>query len=39
MWDAASVALLEKLWVSGHSAGQIASRLALQLVRRETGKE
>jgi GcrA cell cycle regulator len=27
MWDAASVALLKKLWVSGHSAGQIASRL------------
>jgi GcrA cell cycle regulator len=27
MWDAASVALLKKLWVCGHSAGQIASRL------------
>jgi len=27
MWDAASVALLKKLWASGHSAGQIASRL------------
>jgi GcrA cell cycle regulator len=27
MWDAASVVLLRKLWVSGHSAGQIASRL------------
>ena len=27
MWDAASVALLKKLWVNGHSAGQIASRL------------
>jgi GcrA cell cycle regulator len=27
MWDAASVALLKKLWVGGHSAGQIASRL------------
>jgi GcrA cell cycle regulator len=27
MWDAVSVALLKKLWVSGHSAGQIASRL------------
>jgi GcrA cell cycle regulator len=27
MWVAASVALLKKLWVSGHSAGQIASRL------------
>ena len=28
MWDAASVALLKKLWASGHSPGQIASRLA-----------
>jgi GcrA cell cycle regulator len=27
MWDAASVALLKKLWASGHSAGQIANRL------------
>ena len=27
MWDAASVGLVRKLWVSGHSAGQIASRL------------
>jgi GcrA cell cycle regulator len=27
MWDAASVALLKKLWASGHSAGQIATRL------------
>jgi GcrA cell cycle regulator len=27
MWAAASVALLKKLWASGHSAGQIASRL------------
>jgi GcrA cell cycle regulator len=27
MWDAASVALLRKLWADGHSAGQIASRL------------
>jgi GcrA cell cycle regulator len=27
MWDAVSVALLKKLWVSGHSAGQIASPL------------
>jgi len=27
MWDAASVALLKTLWVNGHSAGQIASRL------------
>ena len=27
MWDAASVALLKKLWASGHSAGQIVSRL------------
>jgi GcrA cell cycle regulator len=27
MWDAVSVALLKKLWVSGHSAGQIAKRL------------
>jgi GcrA cell cycle regulator len=27
MWDAASVALLKKLWASGHSAGQIARRL------------
>jgi GcrA cell cycle regulator len=27
MWDPASVALLKKLWVDGHSAGQIASRL------------
>ena len=27
MWDAVSVALLKKLWVSGHSAGQIASRV------------
>jgi GcrA cell cycle regulator len=29
MWDAASVALLKKLWVCGHSAAQIASRLGL----------
>ena len=27
MWDAVSVALLKKLWASGHSAGQIGSRL------------
>ena len=27
MWDATSVALLKKLWASGHGAGQIASRL------------
>ena len=27
MWDAASVALLKKLWASGHSAAQIAIRL------------
>ena len=27
MWDAASVALLKRLWVSGHSAAQIATRL------------
>jgi GcrA cell cycle regulator len=27
MRDAVSVALLKKLWVGGHSAGQIASRL------------
>jgi GcrA cell cycle regulator len=27
MWDASSVALLKKLWASGHSAGQIAGRL------------
>jgi GcrA cell cycle regulator len=27
MWDAASVALLKRLWIHGHSAGQIASRL------------
>jgi GcrA cell cycle regulator len=27
MWDAASVALLKRLWASGHSAGQIATRL------------
>jgi GcrA cell cycle regulator len=27
MWDAASVVLLRELWVSGQSAGQIASRL------------
>jgi GcrA cell cycle regulator len=27
MWDAASVVVLKKLWTSGHSAGQIASRL------------
>jgi GcrA cell cycle regulator len=27
MWDAANVAVLKKLWVCGHSAGQIASRL------------
>jgi GcrA cell cycle regulator len=27
MWDAASVALLEELWVSGRSAAQIATRL------------
>jgi GcrA cell cycle regulator len=27
MWDAATVALLKKLWVTGHSAGQIATRL------------
>lgn len=26
-WDANDVALLKKLWASGHSAGQIASRL------------
>jgi GcrA cell cycle regulator len=26
-WDAEDVALLKKLWASGHSAGQIASRL------------
>jgi GcrA cell cycle regulator len=29
MWDAAGVVLLKKLWASGHSAGQIASRLGL----------
>src|SRR3981081_2555477 len=27
MWDAATVALLKKLWASGHSAAQIATRL------------
>ena len=27
MWDAASDALLKKLWASGHSAAQIATRL------------
>ena len=27
MWDAASVALVKKLWASGHSAAQIATRL------------
>jgi GcrA cell cycle regulator len=27
MWDVVSVALLKKLWASGQSAGQIASRL------------
>ena len=27
MWDAASVALLKKLWASGHYAAQIATRL------------
>ena len=27
MWDAASVALLKKLWASGHSAALIATRL------------
>src|ERR1700716_1340645 len=27
MWDVARIALLKKLWVSGHSAGQIANRL------------
>ena len=27
MWDAASVAFLKKLWASGHSAAQIATRL------------
>jgi hypothetical protein len=27
MWDAASVALLKKLWASGHGAGQIARHL------------
>jgi GcrA cell cycle regulator len=27
MWDAGSVVLLRKLWASGHSAGQIGSRL------------
>jgi GcrA cell cycle regulator len=27
MWDAASVALLKKLWASGHSAAQMATRL------------
>jgi GcrA cell cycle regulator len=26
-WDVEDVALLKKLWVSGHSAGQIATRL------------
>ena len=26
-WDAEDVVLLKKLWASGHSAGQIASRL------------
>ncbi len=26
-WDAEDVALLKKLWASGHSAGQIATRL------------
>ena len=28
MWNAASVALLKELWASGHSAAQIATRLA-----------
>lgn len=28
MWNAASVALLKELWASGHSAAQIANRLA-----------
>ena len=28
MWNAASVALLKELWISGHSAAQIANRLA-----------
>jgi GcrA cell cycle regulator len=27
MWDTASVALLKKLWASGNSAAQIATRL------------
>ena len=27
MWDAATIALLKKLWAKGHSAGQIAGRL------------
>ena len=27
MWDAASIALLKKLWASGYSAGQIANRI------------
>ena len=27
MWDAATIALLKKLWAKGHSAGQIADRL------------
>jgi len=27
MWDAATVAVLKKLWASGHSAAQIATRL------------
>jgi GcrA cell cycle regulator len=27
MWDTASVALLKKLWASGNSAAQIASRI------------
>jgi len=27
MWDAASVALLKKLWTNGHSAAQIVTRL------------
>jgi hypothetical protein len=26
-WDEEDVALLKKLWASGHSAGQIATRL------------
>ena len=27
MWDAATIALLKKLWANGHSAAQIAARL------------